>query len=69
MRVLITFNVSSQVKGGYVIDKALMKGAKTKMAVLHPLPRVDEISTDLDSDPRYFSCDPVQLFLPLPSSS
>jgi aspartate carbamoyltransferase len=41
-----------QVKGAYVIDKALMKGAKKHMAVMHPLPRVDEISTDFDSDPR-----------------
>jgi aspartate carbamoyltransferase catalytic subunit len=40
------------VKGGYVINAALMRGAKAKMAVLHPLPRVDEISTDFDADPR-----------------
>lgn len=41
-----------QVKGAYVIDAALMRGAKAKMTVLHPLPRVDEISTDFDADPR-----------------
>jgi carbamoyl-phosphate synthase/aspartate carbamoyltransferase/dihydroorotase len=29
-----------------------MRGAKAKMTVLHPLPRVDEISTDFDADPR-----------------
>ena len=29
-----------------------MKAAKADMLVLHPLPRVDEISTEVDSDPR-----------------
>jgi len=29
-----------------------MKGAPSKMVVLHPLPRVDEITTEVDSDPR-----------------
>jgi len=29
-----------------------MKQAPTEMVVLHPLPRVDEISTDVDTDPR-----------------
>ncbi len=29
-----------------------MTGAKNKMIVMHPLPRVTEISTDFDDDPR-----------------
>jgi aspartate carbamoyltransferase catalytic subunit len=29
-----------------------MKKAKAKMVVMHPLPRLEEISTDFDSDPR-----------------
>ena len=29
-----------------------MHHAKARMAVLHPLPRVDELSADFDSDPR-----------------
>ena len=29
-----------------------MKDAPSKMIVMHPLPRVDEISPDVDSDPR-----------------
>ena len=29
-----------------------MRKAKKKMIVMHPLPRLDEISTSLDSDPR-----------------
>lgn len=40
------------VKGAYVIDANLMRDAPENMVVLHPLPRVDEISTDIDDDPR-----------------
>lgn len=40
------------VKGSYVVDKAFMASAPKDMIVLHPLPRVDEISTEVDSDPR-----------------
>lgn len=35
-----------------MVDEALMKGAPSEMIVLHPLPRVDEISTEVDADPR-----------------
>jgi aspartate carbamoyltransferase catalytic subunit len=35
-----------------VIDSALMQSAKRNMLVMHPLPRTEELSTDLDSDPR-----------------
>jgi len=38
--------------GQYVLTPHLMTKAKKKMAVLHPLPRNDEISVDVDSDPR-----------------
>jgi aspartate carbamoyltransferase len=41
-----------KVKGAYVIDPEVMKAAKQEMAVLHPLPRVGEISVDFDDDPR-----------------
>ncbi|XP_034240119.1 CAD protein [Thrips palmi] len=41
-----------KVKGCYVVTPKLMTRAKRKMIVMHPLPRVDEISADLDSDPR-----------------
>jgi aspartate carbamoyltransferase len=40
------------VKGAYVIDPEIMKAAKKDMIVMHPLPRVGEISTDFDDDPR-----------------
>ncbi len=41
-----------KVKGAYVIDPVIMKSAKKDMIVMHPLPRVGEISTDFDDDPR-----------------
>ncbi len=41
-----------KVKGAYVIDPAIMKAAKKDMIVMHPLPRVTEISMDFDDDPR-----------------
>jgi aspartate carbamoyltransferase len=41
-----------KVKGAYVIDAATMKSAKKDMIVMHPLPRITEISQDFDDDPR-----------------
>ena len=41
-----------RVKDCYVLDKAKMNLAKDDMYVLHPLPRVNEISTEVDDDPR-----------------
>ncbi|HEY3398719.1 MAG TPA: aspartate carbamoyltransferase [Armatimonadota bacterium] len=41
-----------QSKGVYVLDASLMKQAPAGMIVLHPLPRVDEITTEVDDDPR-----------------
>ena len=40
------------VKDQYVVDPALMSKAKERMIVMHPLPRVNEISYAIDSDPR-----------------
>ena len=40
------------VAGSYVVDSKAMATAKDDMIVLHPLPRVDEIATDVDADPR-----------------
>jgi len=41
-----------EVKDFYTITPDLMRRAKESMVVMHPLPRVGEISTDVDSDPR-----------------
>ncbi|MBS6644502.1 MAG: aspartate carbamoyltransferase [Clostridiaceae bacterium] len=41
-----------RLKDCYILNKEKMKLAKEDMFVLHPLPRVNEISTEVDSDPR-----------------
>ena len=41
-----------QVRDRYVVDPALMDRAKQRMIVMHPLPRINEISYAVDSDPR-----------------
>jgi aspartate carbamoyltransferase len=41
-----------KVKDYYVITPELMDQAKEKMVVMHPLPRVGEISYEIDEDPR-----------------
>lgn len=38
--------------GAYVITPETMNLAKDRMALMHPLPRVNEISIDVDDDPR-----------------
>jgi len=40
------------VKGQFVVTPELLQSAKSKMAVMHPLPRVDEIVPAVDNDPR-----------------
>jgi aspartate carbamoyltransferase catalytic subunit len=41
-----------RVKDFYVVDAELMDRAKEEMIVMHPLPRVGEISYAVDDDPR-----------------
>ncbi len=41
-----------RMKDFYILDKATMKLAPKDMLVLHPLPRVNEISVEVDDDPR-----------------
>ena len=44
-------------KNTYVLDRIKMQAAKKDMIIMHPLPRVDEITVDVDDDPRakYFT--------------
>lgn len=41
-----------RMKDFYILDKAKMDLAREDMLVLHPLPRVNEISSEIDKDPR-----------------
>lgn len=53
-----------KLKGHYILTKSKLNLAKKNMIVMHPLPRVDEISTDVDSDERawYFKQAEFALF-------
>ena len=41
-----------RLKDTYILDPEKLKSAKSDMAILHPLPRVNEITVDVDDDPR-----------------
>ena len=41
-----------RLKDSFILDMDKMKYAKKDMYVLHPLPRVNEIATEVDNDPR-----------------
>lgn len=41
-----------RLKDSYILDSNKMQYAKSDMAILHPLPRVNEISTEVDNDER-----------------
>ena len=41
-----------RLKDFYILTRKIMRRAKNDMFVLHPLPRVNEISVEVDSDPR-----------------
>lgn len=42
------------VKNSFVLDVPLLEGVKGNMKVLHPLPRVNEITTNVDSTPHAY---------------
>lgn len=39
-------------RGIYILNRSKLKRAKKELIIMHPLPRVDEIAQDVDSDPR-----------------
>ena len=41
-----------RLKDYYILNKEKLKKAKNDLCIMHPLPRVNEISTDVDDDPR-----------------
>ncbi len=42
------------IKSAFVLNAALLENARENMKVLHPLPRVDEITTDVDKTPHAY---------------
>jgi aspartate carbamoyltransferase catalytic subunit len=41
-----------RLKDSFILDPAKLKNARPNMCILHPLPRVNEITVDVDADPR-----------------
>ena len=41
-----------RLKDVYILDAAKLQAAKSDLSIMHPLPRVNEINTDVDEDPR-----------------
>ncbi|MBQ8557124.1 MAG: aspartate carbamoyltransferase, partial [Clostridia bacterium] len=49
-----------RLKDTYILDPDKLKTAKADLSIMHPLPRVNEISTKVDSDPRAVYFDQVR---------
>ena len=51
IRVMISADYDA-VQGSYIIDQIVADHMKSSASILHPLPRVGEITPDVDADPR-----------------
>jgi aspartate carbamoyltransferase catalytic subunit len=43
-----------KVKNAYILKNSMLENTKDNLRILHPLPRVNEISTDVDSNPKAY---------------
>ena len=43
-----------KVKNAYILENAMLENSKENMKVLHPLPRVNEITEDVDNNPKAY---------------
>ena len=41
-----------RLKDTYILNMSKLEKAKKDLSILHPLPRVNEISVEIDNDPR-----------------
>lgn len=48
-----------RLKDSYILDMPKLENAKKDLVIMHPLPRVNEISTEVDKDPRAHYFDQV----------
>ncbi|MCL2869296.1 aspartate carbamoyltransferase [Candidatus Saccharibacteria bacterium] len=53
-------NQYDQLKGYYVLNNQTIRDLKPDAVIMHPLPRIDEIATEIDSDPRAIYFDQVE---------
>ncbi|WP_284192221.1 aspartate carbamoyltransferase [Vibrio zhanjiangensis] len=44
----------AHIKSAYILTSSLLEGARENLKVLHPLPRVDEITVDVDKTPHAY---------------
>ena len=49
-----------RLRDTYILDEYKLSKAKPSMAVLHPLPRINEIAVEVDADPRAAYFEQVQ---------
>jgi aspartate carbamoyltransferase catalytic subunit len=43
-----------KMKNSYILRNAMLKNAKPNLKILHPLPRVNEITVDVDNNPQAY---------------
>ena len=43
-----------KVKNSYILENSMLEGSKENLRILHPLPRVNEISEDVDDNPKAY---------------
>ena len=43
-----------RVKDAYILHNSMLESTRPNLRILHPLPRVNEISTDVDSNPKAY---------------
>lgn len=43
-----------RVKNAYILQNSMLEGSKKNLKVLHPLPRVNEITEDVDANPKAY---------------
>ena len=43
-----------KVKNSYILENSMLEGSKENLKILHPLPRVNEISEDVDDNPKAY---------------
>jgi aspartate carbamoyltransferase catalytic subunit len=43
-----------KVKNAYVLNNKMLDNTKENLRIMHPLPRVNEIDTDVDTNPKAY---------------
>ena len=43
-----------KVKNSYILRNSMLEGGKSNLKILHPLPRVNEITYDVDDNPKAY---------------